>query len=77
MGVSQRQTVLMCLRPSHPWRDTPVWAMFKPQLHKNKIFCLCMYVVSTLSDVNQQFVIHFTYGPLTGAMMILNLVIQE
>lgn len=24
MGVSQRQTVLMCLRSSHPWRDPPV-----------------------------------------------------
>ena len=24
MGVSQRQTVLMCLRSSHPWRDTPL-----------------------------------------------------
>ena len=33
-----------------------------------------MYVVSTLLDVNQ-FIIHFAYGPQTGAMMILNLVI--
>lgn len=24
MSVSQCQTALMCLKPSHPWRDTPV-----------------------------------------------------